>query len=491
MRRVILSDFRATSIAPRPRALASRWTGRRGKVLVGLVIVILVAAVVVLLALLATSIMERRWEAQRPALVLKTVAPLQSDNAVWGVNYPVEYESYLRTEDSTTRTRYGGSFPRDYLDADPRQVILFAGYGFSKDFRQARGHFHAIEDVTNTKRIKPNSNPATCWTCKSPDVPRLMAKMGPAGFYAANFHDLKTEITHSIGCLDCHDPNTMALRVSRPALVEAFEAMGKDINKATHQDMRSLACAQCHVEYYFKSEPKNYLALPWAKGTSVEAMYEHYQDANFADWTHPVSGTRMLKAQHPDYELWLTGVHAYRKVSCADCHMPYRSEGGMKFTNHHVQSPLLNVAESCGVCHGSWSEQEIRTRVETIQNKVADARIRAEDALVAAHFDVAACIQAGASDRQLAEARQLLRRGQFFWDWVAASNSMGFHSPQEAMRVLSNATQDAQQARLACARILAAKAVVAAPDYPEIDTREKAWSVGQRFIKKDPPRLLP
>jgi len=266
--------------------------------------------------------------------------------------------------------------------------------------------------------------------------------------------------------------------------------MGKDISKATHQEMRSLVCAQCHVEYYFKAKPKNYLAFPWAKGTSVEAMYEYYQDANFADWTHPVSGTPMVKAQHPDYELWLTGVHAYRQVSCADCHMPYRSEGGVKYTNHHVQSPLLNIAESCGVCH-RWSEQEIRTRVEGIQKKVADARIRAEDAIVAGHFDIAACVQAKASDESLTEARQLLRRGQFFWDFTAASNGMGFHSPQEAMRILSRATQDAQQARLLCARILAAKSVTAAPNYPEINTREKARAVGQKFIEKDPPKLLP
>lgn len=463
---------------------------RRGKVLVGLVIVILVAAVIVLLGLLATSIMERRWEAQRPALVLKPMAQWQTDNAAWGVNYPVEYETYLLSQDSTTKTPYGGSFPRDYLEADPRQVVLFAGYGFSKEYRQARGHFHAIEDVTGTKRIKPGFNAATCWTCKSPDVPRLMDKMGVAGFYAANFHDLKTEIKHPIGCLDCHDPNTMALRITRPALTEAFKAMGKDISKATHQEMRSLVCAQCHVEYYFKAEPKNYLAFPWAKGTDVDAVYEYYQDANFSDWTHAVSGTRMVKAQHPDYELWKTGIHAYRNVSCADCHMPYRSEGGAKFTNHHVQSPLLNIAESCGVCH-RWGEQEIRTRVEAIQIMVADARILAEDALVAAHFDVAACAQAGASDQRLVEARQLLRRGQFFWDYAAASNGMGFHSPQEAMRILGRAGEDAQQARLLCARILAAKAIVTAPNYPEIDTREKAVAVTQTFKEKDPPRLLP
>jgi nitrite reductase (cytochrome c-552) len=463
---------------------------RGGKVIAGLVIVILVAAVVALLGLLATSIMQRRWEAQRPSIVLQPMPQWATDSNDWSVNYSREHDTYLLQQDSTTRTLYGGSFPRNYLQADPRQVVLFAGYGFSKDYRQARGHVHAVEDVAATKRVKPGFNAATCWTCKSPDVPRMMAKMGVAQFYAANFHDLKKDITHPIGCLDCHDPNTMALRITRPALKEAFAAMGKDITKATHQEMRSLVCAQCHVEYYFKAEPKNYLAFPWAKGTTVDAAYEYYQDANFSDWTHAVSGTRMVKAQHPDYEIWSTGVHAYRNVSCADCHMPYRSEGGQKFTNHHVQSPLLDIANSCGVCH-RWSEQEIRARVEAIQNKVADARGRAEEALVAAHFDVAAAVQAGASDAELADARALLRRGQFYWDYVSASNGIGFHSPQESMRILGQATDDAQKARLLCARILAAHGILKAPNHPDTSTREKAWSVNESFVEKKPPRLLP
>ncbi len=238
----------------------------------GVLIVILVAGVIVLLGLLATSITERRWEAQRPALVVKPIDTWETDNAKWGENYPREYESYLKTKIDTTKTLFGGAYPRDYLDIDPYQVVLFGGYGFSKDYLQARGHAYAVEDVTKTKRIKSPFNAATCWTCKSPDVPRVMNAMGVKEYYAANFHDLKGEITHPIGCLDCHDPATMKLRISRPALKEAFTAMGRDINQATHQEMRSLVCAQCHVEYYFKNDPaenkKNYLTYPWQKGTT-------------------------------------------------------------------------------------------------------------------------------------------------------------------------------------------------------------------------------
>ena len=462
----------------------------RPRLVTGLVIVVLAGAVVALLGLLATSIMERRWEARRPGLVLRPIADWEPDNAVWGENYPREYETYARSRISDTRTKFGGAYPRDYLEEDPLQVILFAGYGFSKDYLQARGHYHAVEDVSKTKRIKSPFMAATCWTCKSTDVPRVMAERGISEFYASNFHDLKSQITHPIGCQDCHDPGTMKLRITRPVLREAYAATGRDIDEATHQEMRSLVCAQCHVEYYFKKEPKNYLTLPWAKGTSVEGMLAYYDGIDFHDYVHPVSKTPIVKSQHPDYELYRTGIHAFRNVSCADCHMPYRTEGGMKFTDHHVQSPLLNIANSCAVCH-RWGEGEIRARVEVIQTKVADATLAAERALVRAHFDVAAAMQAGADDGQLAGARKLIRHAQFRWDYVSSSNSMGFHSPQEAMRLLGDAANQAQQARLLAARVLAAKGVTDPPKYPDVSTRPKAWAVAQGFIGGKAPKLLP
>jgi nitrite reductase (cytochrome c-552) len=294
---------------------------------------------------------------------------------------------------------------RDLLAEDPHNVILFAGYPFSKDYNQARGHQHAIDDVKASGRdidgTKGNfpGKPGTCWTCKSPDVPRLMAEMGPAKFYDTPAKDLMPEIKHNIGCADCHDPATMALAISRPALVEAFERQGKDITQVSHQEMRTLVCAQCHVEYYFKKDEakgqKAYLTFPWDKGMGVEDMDAYYDEKQFADWTHPISGAKMVKMQHPDYEVYTKGIHAYRNVSCADCHMPYKTEGGQKFTDHQIRSPLSNISNSCAVCH-RWGEDEIRGRVETIQDKILEGRIRAEEAIAKAHFDIAACKQAGA-----------------------------------------------------------------------------------------------
>jgi nitrite reductase (cytochrome c-552) len=292
----------------------------------------------------------------------------------------------------------------------------------------------------------------------------------------------------------------MKLRITRPALREGAAMMGKDVDTATHQEMRSLVCAQCHVEYYFKTDEsaglKNYLTFPWSEGVksesepmTVEAMIEYYDDRGFADYVHPVSKTPIVKAQHPDYEMYLTGIHAYNAVSCADCHMPYRTEGGVKFTDHHVQSPLLNIANSCAVCHRS-SEEEIRARVESIQTKVFDAKLAAEDAIVTAHFDVAAAMQAGIGDDELGEARGLIRHAQFRWDYVSANNGVGFHSPQESMRVLGDAVNEGQQARVVVARLLARKGISSEPQYPDISTREKAWGVVTSFIDGSGVTLL-
>ncbi len=444
------------------------------------------AAATFLLGILAASILQRREEA-RQELPLRPVGPWETRSSKWGENYPREYEAYKKMADSGRPTKYGGASQRDYLEATPANVILFAGYSFAQEYRQARGHVHSVEDVTGTKRIS-DKTPATCWTCKSPDVPRLMHAMGPGKFYAARFEALKTEITHPIGCLDCHEPNTMKLRITRPALREAFQRQGQDIDQASHQEMRTLVCAQCHVEYYFQGKD-HYLTFPWDKGTTPEQMEQYFDEADFADFTNAISKTKMVKIRHPDYEVYRTGVHAYRNIACADCHMPYRTEGGVKFTDHHLQSPLLNIANSCAVCH-RWSEAEIRERVEGIQDKVHQARGRAETALAQAHFDIAAAREAGARDAELAGVQKLLRHAQLRWDYVAANNGMGFHSPEECVRILAAAIDLAGQCRVECVRILARHGTTKPLAYPDFSTKEKAQRLIQPFVEGKPPKLL-
>lgn len=449
--------------------------------------------IVFLLGLLASSIMERRTEAIFVNAPKANINQLEPDNSIWGQNYPKEYESYLRTERSDFESKYNGSKVIDMLEVDPRLVVLWAGYGFSKDYKQSRGHFHAIEDVYKTLRTgapidgKVSPMPNTCWTCKSPDVPRLMQEKGIAEFYKGTWEGNGPEIVNPIGCADCHDSKTMNLRISRPALIEAFERRGKDITKVTHQEMRSLVCAQCHVEYYFnkdKIKGVQYLTFPWDGGLNVDAAEEYYDKINFSDWTHQLSKAPMLKAQHPGYELYLKGVHASRGVSCADCHMPFMSEGGQKYTDHHVQSPLNNVANSCQVCHREETDKLIKDVYER-QDRIIQNRDKLEELLVRSHVEAKKAWDLGAKESQMQEILMDIRHAQWRWDYAAASHGASFHAPVETGRIISTGITTVQDARIKLARLLADLGYNKEIDYPDIATKSKA----QKFIGLDMAKL--
>lgn len=454
---------------------------KRSRALLGWLVFLGSALGVLLFGLLATSITERRAERRFATLqIVQPIADWESDNSKWGINFPREYRSWESTKLMAENTEYGGSGYRDYLKENPYLVVMWAGYPFAKGYNQARGHFHAVEDVTETKRISPKT-PGTCWTCKSSDTPRVMNKMGVAAFYASKFDDLRGEIKNPIGCADCHNPKTMALQISRPALKEAYQRMGRDINQATLQEMRSLVCAQCHVEYYFKGKKENYLTFPWDKGLKIEDFEKYYEQSGHVDWTHAISGARMIKMQHPDYEVYAQGIHAFRGVSCADCHMPYRTEGGVKFTDHQVRSPLYNIANSCQVCH-RWSEAEIKQRVVGIQDKNRELLRAAERAITAGHLEIGAAMKRGATDAELETPRRLISKAQMYWDYVAATNGMGFHAPQECARVLGKAIDLAQQSRLETTRVLAKHGALGPVSLPDLSTVEKAQAYIKPFV---------
>lgn len=445
--------------------------------------------IVFFLGLLAASIVERRTEAAYVDVPKAEIGQFEPRNEVWGQNYPREFQSYYATADTSYRSKYNGSATIDMLETDPRLVVLWAGYSFSKDYKQGRGHYYSINDVRNTLRTgapkNPNEGPmpATCMTCKSPDVPRLMSERGVAQFYTGSWAGLGAEVVNPIGCADCHNSKTMNLTISRPALVEAFSRIGKDVTKASHQEMRSLVCAQCHVEYYFdkkKVDGAQYLTFPWDNGFSVEAMEQYYDAIEFSDWTHAISKAPMLKAQHPGYEIYSTGIHAQRGVSCADCHMPYKSEGGQKFTDHHMQSPLNNIANSCQVCHRE-EEGTLLANVYERQDKIIENRDKLEELLVRAHVEAGKAWELGASENQMQEILMGIRHAQWRWDYAAASHGASFHSPVEVGRVVSTGITIAQETRIALARLLAELGFNREIPYPDISTKAKA----QRYIGLD------
>lgn len=450
----------------------------------GWLVYLITIIVVFLIGLLASSIIERRGE----TVVLQTVKPVadwEPRNEVWGENYPKEYESYIKTADTTFASKYLGSVTRDMLKDNPDLVVLWGGYAFSREYNQARGHYNAVKDIRQILRTSPGvKQPGTCWTCKSTDVPRMMNKIGIAQFYKTPWDSLGTEIVNPIGCQDCHDPKTMNLRITRPALVEAFQRQGKDITKSTHQEMRSLVCAQCHVEYYFKGKEEKYLTFPWDKGFTVEQMEAYYDSVQHVDWVHSISKAPMLKAQHPDYEIFRFGIHYERNISCAECHMPYKTEGGVKFTDHHIQSPLANISNSCIVCHRETPENLMKN-VYDRQDKVLELNKNATSLIAKAHLEAKAAWDAGATEEQMKQALQLIRQAQWRWDYVAASHGASFHAPLESARILGASIDKAQNARLLLAEILFKLNVKYPIDYPDYSTKDAA----QKLIGLDMTKL--
>ncbi|HEU0252680.1 MAG TPA: ammonia-forming cytochrome c nitrite reductase subunit c552, partial [Pyrinomonadaceae bacterium] len=377
---------------------------KRGWLRFGVIVGLAAVAVALGLALLM-NIFQRKQEARNPFFRVVELTDDTVDPAVWGKNFPLQYDDYLRTIDQV-RTRYGGSEaePRTPTQADPRSIvaqsrleedprlkIMWAGYAFSKDFREERGHAFMLEDQMFTERQQVTKQPGTCINCHASayvaykqlgngDIMKGFEELNKMPYFEARKH-----ITHAVSCIDCHDSQTMQLRVTRPAFIEGIRALkasqgiqNYDVNKqATRQEMRAFVCGQCHDEYHF-SGPEKRLVYPWSKGLQVENMLAFYDEQKFKDWEHAETGAPVLKAQHPEFEMWNQGIHARSGVACADCHMPYKREGALKISDHHVRSPLLNINRACQTCH-KWSEEELKARVETIQGRTHSLRNIAMD----------------------------------------------------------------------------------------------------------------
>ncbi len=430
--------------------------------------------------------------------VLLSAAPavkpqgVESKNEAWRTYYPRQYDTWKKTQKS--------SEIEDLIAKYPQLAILWAGYGFAKDYNAPRGHLFALQSNINTLRTGaptgPNDGPmpTACWTCKSTDVPRVMEEVGENEYFTGKWARLGNQIVNPIGCADCHNTQTGELELSRPYLKRAMANSGIWQSAPTYQDMRSLACAQCHSEYYFKKteyQDKNgntqiaaVVTFPWDKGLSAEAMEEYYNEYAFSDWTHALSRVPLIKAQHPGYEMFSSGVHAKRGLSCADCHMPYTQEGSVKFSNHQLQSPLNDIAGSCLTCHRQ-SEQEFKDMVQEKLDRKNQLNIIAMDNLSRAHLEAQKAWEVGATEEEMAKVLDLIRSSQWFWDYSIASHGSFFHAPEETLRLLAVANDKAQQARNALVGILAKYDI---HDYvvPDFSTKEQA----QQLAGVNLPKLI-
>ncbi|WP_254507329.1 ammonia-forming cytochrome c nitrite reductase subunit c552 [Anatilimnocola floriformis] len=464
----------------------NRWKLNWGYVLVALAS----AAVAVLATALLVNIFERKDEARKPFIRLVEVGEDDTDPAKWGTNWPRQFDSYKLTA-QTTRTRFGGhggseALPEEKIERDPWLKRMFAGYAFSIDYRDRRGHAYMLDDQEMTKRLtKPQSG--SCLHCHASIMP-VYRKLGDgnamAGFektHQMSYQELDKMVhdmghAHPVSCVDCHEPATMALRVTRPGFIKGIQALAKSEEPTPHlpsverwrktdkkedyqpnqlasrTEMGSFVCGQCHVEYYCSS--KMPLEFPWSKGLKVQQIEEHWNNTKFPegerfyDYKHAETGAEILKAQHPEFELWSQGIHARSGVSCADCHMPYQRDGATKVSDHWVRSPLLNINRACQTCH-HFPEEEMKSRVDAIQQRNFDLLQRGAAALMDQLDAITAAKKNGATAEQLKDSLELQRQAQWRLDFIAAENSMGFHAPQEAARVLAEAADLARQGQIA------------------------------------------
>lgn len=479
--------------------------GNRTTLLYVLAMVMVAAATIVVMLLLA-NIAQRQEEARQDAFRVVELDEDTIDPAIWGMNYPQQYDSYLLTAEQG-RTKHGGSEAFQRLDEFPSWREIYNGYPFSVDFREDRGHAYMLTDQRETERVDVEvaKQFGNCLHCHAsilqayreqgvqagvPDDEEHRQEAIMQGFEVVNtipYSEATTLVEHPVSCIDCHDPTNMNLRVTRPGFLEGVNVLAQsedpvpqydsierwrrdgrqgtyDPNTmASRQEMRTFVCAQCHVEYYFKPEQDaRRLTYPWHNGLKVEQIEAYYDDVGHRDWQHATSGANALKAQHPEFELYSQGIHARSGVSCADCHMPYERVGAVKISDHWVRSPLTNINNACQTCH-NFDEEELLARAVGIQDRTRALMDRAEEAVVALITDIQNAQQAGATDEQLQAARDLQRKAQFRLDFIFSENSLGFHADQEAVRILGESIDYARQGQLEVARLNGGNASAAAP----------------------------
>lgn len=518
----------------------------------GVFLVIVVATFVVLYVLV--TMFERKQEARQPFVRVAEVDEVTTDPSVWGLNWPHQYDQYLKTADSDY---YGGSsaMPESKLEEDPWLKRLYSGYAFSLDYREARGHAYMLHDQLMTKRVTERNQAGACLHCHA-STTVLYRKVGleamgkPAdqedlaqedfqmdavirGFKELSpmpYHHVLARLTqmpdgtpeeagsvmptppvegfdpseysedhfnmseaHPVSCIDCHDPETMALRITRPGFMLGVAELAESDDPVHHlpsikrwresgreepynpnqlasrQEMRSMVCAQCHVEYYCAN--KMTLTFPWGNGLKVEHLEQYWDEqefpdgAEFYDYEHGETGAKVYKAQHPEFELWSQGIHARSGVSCADCHMPYEREGAMKLSSHNVRSPLENINNACQVCHNVEAD-ELRDRVHNIQENTIALKQLAAGAMTDMLDAILEAQASGATDDQLAEVFELQKKSMWRLDYISSENSKGFHADQEAARILAESIDYSRKAQALATQLRA-------PQAPDTSTMQR------------------
>ncbi|MDH4320764.1 MAG: ammonia-forming cytochrome c nitrite reductase subunit c552 [Desulfobulbaceae bacterium] len=399
-----------------------------------------------------------KTEAVRPV----KIADGEMDPGEWGKAYPVHYDLWKKTAEPTEpgKSKYKPGFDADNVTYDklseyPFMALLFNGWGFGVEYNEPRGHAYMLKDQVDIDPSRIGAG-GVCLTCKTPYAPKLEAEKG-LDYYMKPWDEVRHMIPEQhqelgVACIDCHDNKDMSLKLSREfTLGKALDAIKVDRSKLTHQEMRSLVCAQCHVTYSInKDENKKSVGIyfPWQGSSwgdiSVENIIKQLrEDKTNKEWKQKVTGYPMPFMRHAEFELYSRkSVHWMAGASCADCHMPYTKVGSAKVSDHRVMSPLKNDMKACQQCHTETPEW-LREQVIAIQDRTVSMMNRAGYATAAAAKLIEKVHQlqeAGTEvDKTLYEAAKDAYMEAFFRTlYIGGENSTGFHNPTEAMRILGD-----------------------------------------------------
>jgi len=374
---------------------------------------------------------------QATAQVAQTGSAVTVKTALdWAKAHPDVYASYMKNADNSEFY----SYPETYS----MLAVIYEGSPFSRAYNSARGHVYTLEDLSATGRPHPLSN---CYACKTPDFHAFANEIGVEA-YMVPFADLADRISEPVSCFNCHANDTSTLTVTHRYL---YDAMGQDFYSVSPT---KLACAQCHVEYYFDATTRA-VTLPYTDLTVMnpDAILAFYNEIDFADYTNPRTNVRQLKVQHPEFETFMGegGVHA-NQFNCSDCHMGTATNArGKSYVNHEWRSPLKNtdlIENNCSNCHGDLAADVARIQGTTHARleSVGHGLIEVTEGLVAA------INTRRHSEERLNAIRKVARDAQFYWDFVFVENSDGAHNSRLTYQCL-----DKSEALISDAKILLAQ----------------------------------
>jgi formate-dependent nitrite reductase cytochrome c552 subunit len=422
---------------------------------------------------------------KKPARVEKSLYTERSPNPLWdklmmGHGFTKEHNAirshaYMLIDHLVVDRAYGGRFqPKSgwqyTVERPPAKVwdVLEDNYPDTKDHRQF------------IRESAAAANPV-CLQCKTTDNILKWKFMGEKDSAAkwdrtSNAVELAKDLRDVVGCIHCHDPHANKPRIVRDALIQALtRPEGKTlwhndphrtgIKVIDFRDFRKIAlldrydakllCGQCHVEYNcnpgINPRTKEKAGMADARTNhfpfqDVFQIYDHYNQLEFRDFKHALTGGLLFKAQHPDAEVFWNSKHAQAGVGCNDCHMPkVKSKEGRALTSHWQTSPRNRIEDTCLKCHPQWTSEEALYIIDSIQRHIKGKTRKAEFWLATLIDQIVEAKKAGVDESILHEAQEQHQKAHILWEWWTAENSDGYHHPEQARESLARSVEESKK----------------------------------------------